>query len=76
MTVRLHWFLPTSCDGRTIVERFNADKSLGPDAPPAAGYRLPGAAPGAAAQLGVRGCAYPTRRLVRGRVAHHGGAPP
>jgi alkanesulfonate monooxygenase len=32
MTVHLHWFLPTSGDGRTIVERFHANKSLGPTA--------------------------------------------
>ncbi|HEY0453702.1 LLM class flavin-dependent oxidoreductase [Actinophytocola sp.] len=30
--LRLHWFLPTSGDGRTIVERFHANKSLGPAA--------------------------------------------
>src|SRR3954454_8349590 len=32
MTVHLHWFLPTTGDGRTIVERFHANKSLGPAA--------------------------------------------
>ena len=32
MSVHLHWFLPTSGDGRTIVERFHANKSLGPAA--------------------------------------------
>ncbi|HEX6352399.1 LLM class flavin-dependent oxidoreductase [Actinophytocola sp.] len=32
MTVHLHWFLPTSGDGRTIVERFHANRSLGPSA--------------------------------------------
>ncbi|MFD9959488.1 LLM class flavin-dependent oxidoreductase [Amycolatopsis sp. NPDC058986] len=30
MSVTLHWFLPTSGDGRTIVERFHANKSAGP----------------------------------------------
>jgi alkanesulfonate monooxygenase len=30
MTVRLHWFLPTSGDGRTIVDRFDAGPSRGP----------------------------------------------
>jgi alkanesulfonate monooxygenase len=32
MSVRLHWFLPTSGDGRTIVERFHANRSQGPSA--------------------------------------------
>jgi alkanesulfonate monooxygenase len=32
MSVKLHWFLPTSGDGRTIVERFHANKSPGPTA--------------------------------------------
>src|SRR5918997_1360068 len=32
MTVHLHWFLPTSGDGRTVVERFHANRSLGPSA--------------------------------------------
>ncbi len=27
MTVVLHWFLPTSGDGRTVVERFHADRA-------------------------------------------------
>ncbi len=30
MTIHLHWFLPTSGDGRTIVEHFHANKSRGP----------------------------------------------
>jgi alkanesulfonate monooxygenase len=29
MSITLHWFLPTSGDGRTIVERFHANRSLG-----------------------------------------------
>lgn len=29
MSLTLHWFLPTSGDGRTIVERFHANRSLG-----------------------------------------------
>jgi len=29
MSVTLHWFLPTSGDGRTIVERFHANRSQG-----------------------------------------------
>ncbi|WP_439380489.1 LLM class flavin-dependent oxidoreductase [Amycolatopsis lexingtonensis] len=32
MSIRLHWFLPTSGDGRTIVERFHANRSQGPSA--------------------------------------------
>ncbi|AOS63344.1 LLM class flavin-dependent oxidoreductase [Actinoalloteichus hymeniacidonis] len=32
MSITLHWFLPTSGDGRTIVERFHANRSLGPSA--------------------------------------------
>ncbi|WP_086850091.1 LLM class flavin-dependent oxidoreductase [Amycolatopsis kentuckyensis] len=32
MSIRLHWFLPTSGDGRTIVERFHANRSAGPAA--------------------------------------------
>jgi alkanesulfonate monooxygenase len=32
MSVKLHWFLPTSGDGRTIVERFHANRSQGPSA--------------------------------------------
>ncbi|MDX3196023.1 LLM class flavin-dependent oxidoreductase [Streptomyces sp. MN03-5084-2B] len=32
MSIRLHWFLPTSGDGRTIVERFHANRSAGPSA--------------------------------------------
>jgi alkanesulfonate monooxygenase len=32
MSVRLNWFLPTSGDGRTIMERFHANRSAGPSA--------------------------------------------
>ncbi|RKT51616.1 LLM class flavin-dependent oxidoreductase [Saccharothrix australiensis] len=32
MSVVLHWFLPTSGDGRTVVERFHANRSAGPAA--------------------------------------------
>ncbi|WP_440901630.1 LLM class flavin-dependent oxidoreductase [Actinosynnema sp.] len=28
-TVALHWFLPTTGDGRTIIERFHANRTLG-----------------------------------------------
>ncbi|NUT96883.1 MAG: LLM class flavin-dependent oxidoreductase [Saccharothrix sp.] len=33
MSVVLHWFLPTSGDGRTVVERFHANKTQGGPAP-------------------------------------------
>src|SRR3954469_8641189 len=32
MSIRLHWFLPTSGAGRTIVERFHANRAAGPAA--------------------------------------------
>ena len=32
MTVTLHWFLPTSGDGRTVVERFHRNRAAGPAA--------------------------------------------
>jgi alkanesulfonate monooxygenase len=32
MSVKLHWFLPTSGDGRLIVERFHADRASGASA--------------------------------------------
>jgi alkanesulfonate monooxygenase len=32
MSVKLHWFLPTSGDGRTIVERSHRNRTLGPNA--------------------------------------------
>ncbi|GAA3562120.1 LLM class flavin-dependent oxidoreductase [Amycolatopsis ultiminotia] len=32
MSLKLHWFLPTSGDARTIVERFHAKQSQGPSA--------------------------------------------
>lgn len=32
MTIVLHWFLPTSGDGRTVVERFHANRTLGASA--------------------------------------------
>jgi alkanesulfonate monooxygenase len=60
MSVTLHWFLPTSGDGRTIVERFHANKSLG-----AAAQRQPdidylGQVARAAEQLGFEGVLTPT----------------
>jgi alkanesulfonate monooxygenase len=60
MTVHLHWFLPTSGDGRTIVERFHANRSLGPGAPrePSIDYLAQIAR--AAEQLGFEGVLTPT----------------
>ncbi|HYQ69566.1 LLM class flavin-dependent oxidoreductase [Actinophytocola sp.] len=60
MTVHLHWFLPTSGDGRTIVERFHANKSLGPVAsrPPDIDYLAQIAR--SAEQLGFEGVLTPT----------------
>lgn len=60
MTLRLHWFLPTSGDGRTIVERFHANRSLGPDAvrKPDIDYLAQVAA--AAERLGFAGVLTPT----------------
>jgi alkanesulfonate monooxygenase len=60
MTLRLHWFLPTSGDGRTIAERFHANKSGGPaaDRPPDIGYLAQVAR--AAEQLGFEGVLTPT----------------
>lgn len=60
MSVRLHWFLPTTGDGRTIVERFHANRSLGPVAqrPPDIDYLAQIAR--AAEQLGFEGALTPT----------------
>ncbi|RZQ59632.1 LLM class flavin-dependent oxidoreductase [Amycolatopsis suaedae] len=60
MALRLHWFLPTSGDSRTIVERFHANRSLGPAAArqPDIGYLAQIAR--AAEQLGFEGVLTPT----------------
>jgi alkanesulfonate monooxygenase len=60
MTVHLHWFLPTSGDGRVIVERFHANRSPGPGAPrdPDIGYLAQVAR--AAEQLEFEGVLTPT----------------
>ncbi|SDW44551.1 alkanesulfonate monooxygenase [Amycolatopsis xylanica] len=60
MGVTLHWFLPTSGDGRTIVERFHANKSQGPTAQrdPDIGYLTQVAQ--AAERLGFTGVLTPT----------------
>lgn len=60
MTVHLHWFLPTTGDGRTIVERFHANRSLGPETvrKPDIDYLAQVAA--AAERLGFEGVLTPT----------------
>jgi alkanesulfonate monooxygenase len=60
VSITLHWFLPTSGDGRTIVERFHANRSLGAPAqrPPDIDYLAQVAR--AAEQLGFTGVLTPT----------------
>ncbi|UQS24326.1 LLM class flavin-dependent oxidoreductase [Amycolatopsis thermalba] len=60
MTITPHWFLPTTGDGRTIVERFHANRSLGPVAQrePTIDYLAQIAR--AAEQLGFAGVLTPT----------------
>jgi alkanesulfonate monooxygenase len=60
VNLRLHWFLPTTGDGRTIVERFHANGSPGPDVvrPPTIDYLAQVAR--AAEQLGFEGVLTPT----------------
>ena len=60
MTVHLHWFLPTSGDGRTIVERFHANKSLGPAAVRQPDIDYLAQIARAAEQLGFEGVLTPT----------------
>jgi alkanesulfonate monooxygenase len=60
MSVRLHWFLPTTGDGRTIVERFHANKSLGPAAARKPGIDYLAQIARAAEQLGFEGVLTPT----------------
>ncbi|MFL6141803.1 MAG: LLM class flavin-dependent oxidoreductase [Labedaea sp.] len=60
MSIRLHWFLPTSGDGRTIVERFHANRSLGPGAPREADIDYLAQIARAAEQLGFEGVLTPT----------------
>jgi alkanesulfonate monooxygenase len=60
MSIRLHWFLPTSGDGRTIVERFHANRSLGPGAPRDADIDYLAQIARAAEQLGFAGVLTPT----------------
>ncbi|MEV4311731.1 LLM class flavin-dependent oxidoreductase [Actinocrispum sp. NPDC049592] len=60
MSITLHWFLPTSGDGRTIVERFHANKSLGAPAQRPADIDYLGQIARAAEQLGFTGVLTPT----------------
>ncbi|MFD2470680.1 LLM class flavin-dependent oxidoreductase [Amycolatopsis silviterrae] len=60
MSVKLHWFLPTSGDGRTIVERFHANKSQGPSAQRPADLEYLGQVARAAERLGFEGVLTPT----------------
>jgi alkanesulfonate monooxygenase len=60
MTVHLHWFLPTTGDGRTIVERFHANRSLGPAAARQPSIEYLAQVARAAEQLGFEGVLTPT----------------
>lgn len=60
VTVHLHWFLPTSGDGRTIVERFHANKSLGPSAARQPDIDYLAQIARSAEQLGFEGVLTPT----------------
>jgi alkanesulfonate monooxygenase len=60
MSVTLHWFLPTSGDGRTIVERFHANRSLGAPAQRQPDIDYLAQIARAAEQLGFTGVLTPT----------------
>ncbi|MBN9742436.1 alkanesulfonate monooxygenase [Amycolatopsis sp. A1MSW2902] len=60
MSLKLHWFLPTTGDGRTIVERFHASKSQGPSAQRPADLDYLAQVARAAEQLGFEGVLTPT----------------
>jgi alkanesulfonate monooxygenase len=60
MSVKLHWFLPTSGDGRTIVERFHANRSQGPSAQRDPDIDYLAQVARAAEQLGFEGVLTPT----------------
>ncbi|WP_134727449.1 LLM class flavin-dependent oxidoreductase [Amycolatopsis nivea] len=60
MSLKLHWFLPTTGDGRTIVERFHANKSQGPSAQRPADLDYLAQVARAAEQLGFEGVLTPT----------------
>ena len=60
MSVTLHWFLPTTGDGRTIVERFQGSSTIGSPAqrPPDIDYLAQVAR--AAEHVGFTGVLTPT----------------
>jgi alkanesulfonate monooxygenase len=60
MSVTLHWFLPTSGDGRTVVERFHANRSLGGPAQREPDIDYLAQIARAAEQLGFTGVLTPT----------------
>ncbi|WP_020673653.1 LLM class flavin-dependent oxidoreductase [Amycolatopsis nigrescens] len=60
MSVKLHWFLPTSGDGRTIVERFHANRSQGPSAQRDPDIDYLAQVARAAEQIGFEGVLTPT----------------
>jgi alkanesulfonate monooxygenase len=60
MTLRLHWFLPTTGDSRTIVERFHANASLGPAAARKPDIDYLAQVARAAEKLGFEGVLTPT----------------
>ncbi|SEO76755.1 LLM class flavin-dependent oxidoreductase [Amycolatopsis saalfeldensis] len=60
MSLKLHWFLPTTGDGRTIVERFHASKSSGPRAQRPADLEYLAQVARAAEQQGFEGVLTPT----------------
>lgn len=60
MSLTLHWFLPTSGDGRTVVERFHANRSQGPAAGRQPDIDYLAQVARAAEQLGFTGVLTPT----------------
>ena len=60
MSLTLHWFLPTSGDGRTVVERFHANRSLGGPAQREPDIDYLAQIARAAEQLGFTGVLTPT----------------
>jgi alkanesulfonate monooxygenase len=60
MSVTLHWFLPTSGDGRGIVERFHANRSLGAPAERSPDIDYLGQVARAAEKVGFEGVLTPT----------------
>jgi alkanesulfonate monooxygenase len=60
MPITLHWFLPTSGDSRTIVERFHANRTQGPSAQRESDIDYLAQIARAAEQLGFEGALTPT----------------